>query len=173
MSGFDIGPSGLIVNGTPTFEQWRDFGNSLIRKRFSLQWAIGDWINYGEAHYGQKYTTAITETKLSYGTLRNYASVAGRVKPQNRVAALSWSHHEAVAKLDPARQSVILQLAHRKRLNRTQTRQLAVGNGTEWEQLVVFEGPLSKLLFALNSVYSSEDQIVKVVAYRRKDGGSV
>ena len=121
---FDIGPNGLIVNGAPTFEQWRKFGDTLRDIKNAVQWAVGDWINYGETHYGEKYAQALDETKYAYGTLRNYASIAERVDLSHRVTGLSWSHHAAVAPLSPDEQTEVLQEAKHSRLGRDDVKEL-------------------------------------------------
>jgi hypothetical protein len=51
------------------------------------------------------------EAKRKYNTLTNWSYVARKVPPQNRDPDLSWSHHRAVAALDPPAQKVLLREA--------------------------------------------------------------
>lgn len=79
-------------------------------KNASSFW-IGDLVNFGERRYGERYAQAIDATGLRYGTIANYAYVCSRVAPSRRIPILSFAHHEAVAKLEPAEQSEWLQKA--------------------------------------------------------------
>ena len=111
-----------------TYTQWAHAGQQLQRIARSVNWLLGDWLAYGEHHYGDTYTQAIEQTGLETQSLMNIASVARRVPPASRRRELSWSHHEAVAALTPADQAVWLDRAQqehmtvkrlRKRLNGT------------------------------------------------------
>jgi len=86
-------------------------GEKIFRVRQSCHWWIGDWLNYGEAAYGEKYAQAIDETKYSYYTLAHDKTVAARVESCRRRQNLSWSHHAEVASLTPAKQDELLDLA--------------------------------------------------------------
>jgi hypothetical protein len=123
-----------IPSGTPSrvsleipegvdFLEWKRIGHSLFRCEDSLNFWLGDWLNYGERNYGQKYHEALLMFGDEYeiGTLHNIASVAKRVEISRRRELLSWSHHEAVASLDEKDQNELLALAEDKNLS---TRQL-------------------------------------------------
>ena len=83
--------------GPMTFEAWADAGQRLQFMARSINWLIGDWIAYGEHHFGEKYAQAIDITGLEHQTLMNIVSVAKLVPPERRREALSWSHHQAIA----------------------------------------------------------------------------
>src|SRR4051812_19195401 len=83
-----------------SFEEWVDQGRRLGVMGRAAQWWLGDWINYGEHAYGEKYAQAVDETGLDTQTLMNLAWVASSVAPPLRVERLSWSHHREVAALD-------------------------------------------------------------------------
>ncbi|KKL48072.1 hypothetical protein LCGC14_2329150 [marine sediment metagenome] len=89
----------------------------------TIQFALGDWLNYGSAKYGEKYAQAIEETPYTYGTLRNYAYVAGKIELSRRNDRLSFAHHSEVAKLDAAQQDAWLDLAVDENLTTRQLRQ--------------------------------------------------
>lgn len=80
-------------------DEWLALGKRLARVGKSIGFIIGDWINYGEHKWGEMYAEAIAETGLDYGTLRNFAYVAGRVSLSLRNDKLDFAHHMVVAKL--------------------------------------------------------------------------
>jgi len=90
--------------GDMAYEQWHAAGAQLQKMGRAWQFWCGDWLNYGEARYGEKYAQAIETTDFARQTLLNVASIAKRVPPERRRESLSFSHHEAVASLKPAEQ---------------------------------------------------------------------
>ena len=72
----------------------------LIGQRFGVmgrcnQWWIGDWIRYGNARYGEKYSRAAKLTGYDVQTLRNMVWVASQFDDIScRRAELSWGHPE-------------------------------------------------------------------------------
>lgn len=106
--------TGLSLPEGMSFEQWEDVGGTLATMERAVNWWVGDWLNYGERQYGEKYTQAIEATGRRLQSLMNYASVAGRVPVEARRPALSWSAHRAVAYLDPADRDRLLDEAERK-----------------------------------------------------------
>ena len=45
-----------------TFEEWTAIGNTLQQVGASLNWWIGDWLNYGERKWGEMYAQAVEVT---------------------------------------------------------------------------------------------------------------
>jgi DNA modification methylase len=76
-----------------------------------IQFALGDWLNYGEHAYGEKYAQAIEATEFKYQTLRVYAYVAANVPMLIRINNLLFSHHKEVAPLTEELQREYLQWA--------------------------------------------------------------
>jgi hypothetical protein len=68
----------------------------------SVQFWIGDWLNYGESKYGEKYAQAVGPEQAE--TWKNYAWVARSVEMSLRKDILSYKHHEVVAPLNSAGQ---------------------------------------------------------------------
>lgn len=62
-------------------------------------WWIGDWVNYGNAKFGEKYSRAAQVTGYDIQSLMNMAYVASRLEIPRRRPNLSWSHHAEVAPL--------------------------------------------------------------------------
>ena len=111
---FQISPTGLLMHGKPSFDTWSDFGELLRVFDRSLQLAVGDWLNYGEAMFGEQASQVIDAETWSEATVRVYRWVAAKVPPQNRVAlnhGLTFGHLRAVAALEPAAQKTWLDKA--------------------------------------------------------------
>jgi hypothetical protein len=83
---------------------------------------IGDAINWGEQLIGPEYAQAIESTGLSPATLVSYAAVCRQIEESRRRAALSFSHHRAVATLDPDEQEQWLDRALAEGWTRRQLR---------------------------------------------------
>lgn len=96
---FTITETGLTVNGNPTYEEWQAFGETLRFLERTIQFTIGDWLNYGEKRWGEKYAQAVEETAYSAGTLRNFASVAATFDLSSRDDKLKFAHYSSVMAL--------------------------------------------------------------------------
>lgn len=77
-------------------EHWELVGEQLQGITRNVQWWFGDWLNFGEAKYGEKYAAAVTKFGLNLKTAQQYAWMA-RTFPATRRRELSWSHHPEVA----------------------------------------------------------------------------
>ena len=95
-----ITKTSLILPANLSFEDWEDLGKRLSGARESLRWWLGDWVNFGEAAYGEKYAQALDETKYSYSALRNIAYTAKNTPESLRHQALTFEHHATVAGLE-------------------------------------------------------------------------
>lgn len=90
------------LEGFPSsFEEWEAFGRTLRDIEKGLQWAVGDWLNIGEARYRDKYMGAAAALGFEVPTVRDYAYVARSIKPSIRIDTLSFAHHRLIASLDP------------------------------------------------------------------------
>jgi hypothetical protein len=110
-----------------TLSEWLACGHRLGVIGRGIGWWIGDWVNYGNAQYGEKYARAARVTGYDVQSLMNMAYVASRVPPGRRISTLSWSHHAEVAPLEPAEQASWLNRAVKEKLSvrclRTELRQ--------------------------------------------------
>jgi len=93
-----------ILDPGLSFEDWDAVGFALSRIRDSMGFALGDWLLFGEAAYGERYTQAAAITRRSYSGLANLRYVSRHVVRSRRREELSWSHHAAVASLEPDEQ---------------------------------------------------------------------
>src|SRR5215216_3110150 len=113
---------GLQLADHLTFDRWQEVGVKICRYRSANSWWIGDWLIYGQSHYGERYKRGVAETGLDYQTLRNYASVARRFPLSRRRDNLSFQHHAEVCGLDDPEQDFWLEAAAEARWSRTQLR---------------------------------------------------
>jgi len=136
------------ICGELTLPAWIEYGKKLGSLGRSSGWWIGDWLRYGNAAYGERYTRAARVTGYDTQTLMNMVYVASRFEISRRRENLSWSHHEALASLDPGAQDRWLDEAIAKRLSvsdlrtmlRTERREvhdsaIAAGTGDELPQV--------------------------------------
>ena len=96
---------------------WVEQGRKLGLLGRSAGWWIGDWLNYGNAAYGERYVRAARITGYDVQTLMNMTYVASRFEPSRRREGLSWSHHAEVAALEPKAQTRFLDRAQHERLS--------------------------------------------------------
>lgn len=101
-------PPTLRLTEEMTFDTWEALGAWLQTVDGCIHWWIGDWLNWGEARYGERYAQALSATGWSLSTLEVYAWVCKRVPVGNRRTDLSFSHHKAVAHLPPSSQQELL-----------------------------------------------------------------
>jgi phage N-6-adenine-methyltransferase len=110
----DIGettPVSWQPRGTLTFDEWLAVGNTFAQISSSINWWVGDWLNYGEKRYGETYSQGMNLTHWTLERLANVKSITRSVKSSLRNELLSWSHHIEVAALEPEEQAVWLNRA--------------------------------------------------------------
>jgi hypothetical protein len=95
---------------------------SAVGRRFGeigrcSQWWLGDWINYGNAKFGERYARAVRLTGYDAQSLMNMVYVASRFEISRRRESLSWSHHATLAALDAGEQERWLDRAGAERLS--------------------------------------------------------
>jgi len=110
----DIGettPVSWKPRGTLVYEEWIAIGNTLQQVGASLNWWIGDWLNYGESKWGEMYAQAVETTGWDYDRLRHSKYVASRVQFGLRNPNLTWTHHKEIAHLERDEQAAWLNRA--------------------------------------------------------------
>lgn len=125
--GIKFEESKLVISEGTTFERWLSLGQALQQMDRSIKWWVGDWLIFGETRaWGEKYPQAIQEaTGYHYDSLRKAAFVSERIESVRRRTDLKWSHHDAVATLEPAEQEEILTKAAEEGWTVEQTREAA------------------------------------------------
>jgi hypothetical protein len=132
----------LTLDPTTPYAQWEALGTMLGRLSASSCWLIGDWVEFGERVYGEKYAQAVEETGLAPQTLMNYASVARRVPPPRRRASLPYSYHAVVAPLEPDEQDAWLTKAELDGMSRRALQAAVKGEPAERETCPTCGRPL-------------------------------
>lgn len=123
--GCEFTPTSLTLPDDLAFDHWQRIGRQLQLADLAVQWWIGDWLNYGESRYGEKYTQAIEETGKAKKTLMNYAYVAKAIETSRRRDVVDFSTHAEVASLKPDEQEKLLAKAAKERLSRGSVRRQA------------------------------------------------
>ena len=100
-----------------SFAEWVEQGRRLGIIGRSVAWWIGDWLNWGNAAYGERYVRAARITGYDAQTLMNMSYVASRFDISRRRENLSWSHHAELAALEPKQQDRWLDRAKDDRLS--------------------------------------------------------
>lgn len=81
--GFDgrhvrLEPWGLNITGDIEWDEFSALGKKLLTVHDCMQFALGDWINYGGARWGEKYKEALEKTPYPYHTLATFSWVCRR-----------------------------------------------------------------------------------------------
>ena len=105
-----------------SYEQLEAVGGLLGRMHQSLRFAIGDWLLLMETRFPEKFSQAAEVLGISEEGMREYLRVSEKVPRSVRKEQLSWSHHRAVATLEPSEQKEWLRTAVTERLSHHQLR---------------------------------------------------
>lgn len=124
--GAKVTPTSLELPRTLTLDKWMEAGKTIKFLARGAQWWIGDWLNFGEARYGEKYSQYMNDLGLAYGTLANYRAIAAKFSPERRREKLSFGHHESVLALeDEKEQDELLEQAAKENWTRDRIRKVA------------------------------------------------
>jgi hypothetical protein len=97
----------LELPETLHFNDWQRIGEQLEAQQNASLWWTADWAAHGERRYRRDYGEAL-ERIYARGSLKNLAYVARNVAPERRRDALTFTHHAAVAPLEPEWQTIWL-----------------------------------------------------------------
>ena len=128
---FQFTPTGLAIRGDPTFEEWEECGQLLGHVQKRIHWWIGDWLNYGEGRWPDRYAQVLSRVHFVYETLKNDSYVSRNVPQSLRNDQLSFSHHAIVAPLPPPEQKDWLDRAEREDLTTRELRERIRQTGEE------------------------------------------
>ena len=104
-------PTGYKPRTDQTLEEWDEDGELLVAIDHSMSWALGDWLHAGGDQFGQECWQARAIQSKSLDWWQQVERVSTSVPPENRVAELPWSYHQAVASLGLEDQRRLLQEA--------------------------------------------------------------
>jgi hypothetical protein len=91
----------------------------------SLDWWLGDFCNFGDAQFGEKYAQALELTDYTKGTITQIAYVARHVPPENRILPLSFM--ASVASRNEAEQKQLAERCHEEGLLQSEFRRMVRG----------------------------------------------
>ena len=112
------------------YERFEDLCCMLGRMHEAVRFAIGDALLIGPELYGERAYQAFESLNLSEKGRLVYVRVSDRVPRSRRRKDLSWSHHRAVASLEPPEQKQWLKTASEKGMSHAELRD-ALRNGAE------------------------------------------
>ena len=108
MSGVEVKEYGDVyqeghLNLPPglSYEEWYKHGVTLSVMYRNNYWWIGDWLQYGEFNYAEKYAQATTLFGYEIQTLNGMQWVASRFESMRRRILLPWWAHRVLAALEP------------------------------------------------------------------------
>lgn len=109
----NLTPAGLIMPADATLEEYSAVGGLLFTWGEGWRWAVGDWLIQGTQKHGEEFYQITDVLGLSIRTRQQLMRVSERIPPgpRRRVPELRWSHHRAVASLEPAEADAWLQKA--------------------------------------------------------------
>lgn len=119
--------TGITFTGNLDYNEWSRLMGTMQRLYTCFQFGLGDVLNYGEKHHGEKYAQALDSTSSAYQSLANYSWVANAISIENRVEGLSWTHHRAAASLMPEQQRRVLNEALAKKMTVSELTRLIKG----------------------------------------------
>jgi hypothetical protein len=94
-----------------SYEQWAGVVSTILAVHEASGFWFGDAIRYGKRRYGETYTQWLRDTDYEPGSLRNMVYVSEKVELSFRNDNLSFTHHVAVAPLEPEKQREMLDRA--------------------------------------------------------------
>lgn len=130
LSSVELTPTALRFKVDVSYEEWTRVGAALQRVEAALSWWLGDWANYGEHRYGERYAQAVEVSEATgqpLGTVRIAQWVSERLPVVRRRTNLSWSHHREVAGLES-------EIADELLLRAEQGEELPNGERRRWSQ---------------------------------------
>jgi hypothetical protein len=103
---WEFSTTGIVFKSAVVFEAWESLGLTLSHIERGVRWSLGDWFLYGQGRpeWQQQLSQALSATGFNFHTLEVCRWVSSRIDQPRRRDDLSWSHHEAVARLDPEQQ---------------------------------------------------------------------
>jgi hypothetical protein len=118
-----VSETGLTFNEGTEYSEWEQVTKTAAalyqgsyRTHARAMFLLGDALRFGDAAYGETAAQVIDNTRaemrLHAKTVQNAGWIASSIPAENRhLETLSFAHHEAVAKLEPEDQAVMLQAA--------------------------------------------------------------
>ncbi len=94
---------GLQLPDVTTIEDWARIGDRVRLVGRSMGWIVGDWLNFGEDHFGEDYAQYAENCGYDPGVLSTYQTVAKRFAPEQRHPDVSFSHYRLLVRFTDAK----------------------------------------------------------------------
>lgn len=104
----------LLTDPDLPYDTYESLGAFLGAVKRRTSWYIGDWLNFGEGVYGERFAQAASATGLNEQTLLHYQFVCRQVPESRRKPNLAFGVHALVARMEPAEQRYWLDRAARR-----------------------------------------------------------
>ena len=101
-----------------SFNEWKEVGKFLKQVEGSVQFWIGDWLNFGKKKYEHgRYNEALKELGYELHSLHQMAWVSDSIECSLRREHLDFSHHKEIASLPSNEQEQWLEKAEEEQLS--------------------------------------------------------
>lgn len=94
---------GLQLPDVTTIEDWAHIGDRVRMVGRSMGWIVGDWLNFGEDHFGEEYAQYAENCGYDPGVLSTYQTVARRFTPEQRNPGVSFTHYRLLVRFSDAK----------------------------------------------------------------------
>ena len=121
-------PNGL------SFDEWLNDGKLLTFYHNSLQFAIGDWLLYGEQAFTDEFDSVIDQLGFTEASLNNFKSVSRGLPPSRRRENVSYSIHAEVKSLPVEHADKFLEIAAQEATEPLAQRKVTVSAIREFKQ---------------------------------------
>ena len=113
MSDLVLAQSAFSFDTIKSHADWMERGKLLAHMERHVQFAIGDWLNFGREKYERgRYEDGLKLfAPVKYRTLEAWSGVARAYETPMRIGSLSFNHHQVAATLEMEERDGVLQLA--------------------------------------------------------------
>lgn len=160
-AGASVTETALVLNDPElTWESYEQLGKFIGQMQRSIEWWMADLFIHGEEIFGHRFAQVDEAFGVAPHTLSNRVSVARRIPPNRRRAALNFSIHAEVAYLEPRDRDLWLDRAERGQWTRSRLREemraaRGIGEGQMGDLAVT--GKSQDLLHALSGSQARAD----------------
>lgn len=119
---FSLVTNALVIKEGVSYEKWLKCGEFLSKVEGATHWWIGDWVNYGDNRWGEKYKEALEKTNFAYQTLADDSRICSNFEITRRRIKLPYSYHRDVMALNQEEQDELLEKAEKENWTRAKLR---------------------------------------------------
>lgn len=93
--------TGIVITGEISRDEMMQLGYQIGGMHAAIQWAAGDYLVECERRFEHEAEALMDALGISLESRGQYRRVSEFIPPAERIDGLSWSHHRAVAHLEP------------------------------------------------------------------------